>query len=98
MRAKASAGEKAAMTHALNETHDPQLQSWLASANAVETDFPLQNLPFGAFRRAATRETFRIGVAIGDQVFDIAAAHGAGLFSGPAADAAACCTSTNLNA
>ena len=86
------------MTYALNETHDPQLQSWLASANVMETDFPLQNLPFGAFRRAHSREAFRIGVAIGDQAFDIAAAQYAGLFSGPAADAAACCTSTHLNA
>ncbi|MEO8296749.1 MAG: hypothetical protein ABI574_02990 [Burkholderiales bacterium] len=30
----------------LNETHDPGLTSWLASANSAGTDFPLQKLPF----------------------------------------------------
>ena len=85
------------MNYALNETHDPQLTSWVATANAPETDFPLQNLPFGAFRCAGSRDPFRVGVAIGDQVFDITAARAAGLFAGPAADAAACCESPYLN-
>jgi fumarylacetoacetase len=53
----------------LDETHDPHLQSWVASANAVDTDFPIQNLPFGRMRRAGG--TWRIGVAIGDQVLDL---------------------------
>ena len=35
-------------------THDPQARSWVASANAGLCDFPLQNLPFGRFRRAGT--------------------------------------------
>ena len=35
------------------------------------TDFPIQNLPFGRFRRAGTGEPWRIGVAIGDQVLDL---------------------------
>jgi fumarylacetoacetase len=58
----------------LNETHDPSLQSWIASANAVDTDFPIQNLPFGVFRRREAMDAFRIGVAIGDAVVDLAAA------------------------
>ena len=38
----------------LNETHDASLRSWVESANADGTDFPIQNLPFGVFRRAGT--------------------------------------------
>ena len=30
----------------INETHDPNLKSWIESANAPDTDFPIQNLPF----------------------------------------------------
>ena len=66
----------------LNETHDPQLRSWVASANTPETDFPLQNLPFGAFRRAHSQQAFRVGVAIGDQILDLTAAHASGALSG----------------
>ena len=54
-----------------DHTHDPALQSWVASANAADTDFPIQNLPFGRFRRSGTGEAWRIGVAIGDQVLDL---------------------------
>jgi fumarylacetoacetase len=73
----------------LNETHDPQLQSWVAAANLPETDFPIQNLPFGVFRLADNKaHDFNGGVAIGDQVLDLAAACKAGLFSGAAASAA----------
>jgi fumarylacetoacetase len=62
----------------LNATHDAALRSWVASANTADTDFPIQNLPFGRFRRAGSREAWRIGVAIGDQVLDLklAAKHG----------------------
>jgi fumarylacetoacetase len=63
------------MTHmsTLNETHDPALTSWVASANDPASDFPIQNLPFAVFRRAGSDERFRGGVAIGDQVLDLAA-------------------------
>jgi fumarylacetoacetase len=43
-------------------------QSWVASANDPETDFPVQNLPYGVFR---CRDRSKIGVAIGDQVLDL---------------------------
>ena len=56
----------------LDETHDAALSSWVAAANDPATDFPLQNLPFGRFRRAG-EAAFQIGVAIGDQVLDLAA-------------------------
>ena len=70
--------------HALNETHDPQLHSWVASANDGQTDFPIQNLPFAIFRRQGSNEAFRGGVAIGDQIVDMAAAGKAGVFTGDA--------------
>jgi len=55
----------------LDPTHDAALRSWVESANAPDTDFPIQNLPFGAFRRARQDEPLRIGVAIGDQILDL---------------------------
>jgi fumarylacetoacetase len=55
---------------------DPDLRSWVESANDAACDFPIQNLPFGRFRRDEGEE-LRIGVAIGDQVVDLEAA---GLF------------------
>ena len=60
--------------HAINATHDSAWRSWVASANLEGTDFPVQNLPFGRFRRAGTSEPLRIGVAIGDLALDLQAA------------------------
>ena len=57
----------------LDFTHDAGARSWVESANAADTDFPIQNLPFGRFRRAGTQQPLRVGVAIGDQVLDLAA-------------------------
>jgi fumarylacetoacetase len=57
----------------IDESHDPSLESWVESANLATTDFPIQNLPFGTFRRAGSNEALRIGTAIGDQVLDIGA-------------------------
>jgi len=61
------------------DTHSPDLVSWVESANAPETPFPIQNLPYGRFRRDAS-EPWSIGVAIGDRVLDV---HGAGLCDSP---------------
>ena len=58
---------------ALDATHDARLRSWVASANAPDGDFPIQNLPFGRFHTAADA-TPRIGVAIGDRILDLRAA------------------------
>lgn len=57
----------------LDATHNPKLQSWVESANDPAGDFPIQNLPFGIFRRKGSNEPPRGGVAIGDQVFDLTA-------------------------
>jgi fumarylacetoacetase len=54
----------------LDETHDPALKSWVEPANAVNADFPIQNLPFCLYRHGAAAP--RIGVGIGNQIFDAA--------------------------
>src|SRR5579859_7242880 len=77
----------------LNETHDPARRSLVESANAPDCDFPIQNLPFGVFRTAGGAP--RVGVAISDQILDVAAAGAA--FDGLAADAAHACAVPPLN-
>jgi fumarylacetoacetase len=47
-----------------NETHDPSIESWVDSANAPDTAFPIQNLPFGVFSRRGSAEMPRVGVAM----------------------------------
>jgi fumarylacetoacetase len=54
----------------LNATHDPRLTSWVTSANKEDTDFPIQNLPFGVFTSAHNSRP-RVGVAIGDAIVDL---------------------------
>ncbi len=78
----------------LNETHDPARKCFVQSANAPGCDFPIQNLPFGVFLPGSGQPP-RAGVAIGDQILDVAAA--ASTFAGPAADAARACTEPALN-
>lgn len=55
----------------INDTHNPRRRSWVESANQIETDFPIQNLPLGVFRISGRT---RCGVAIGNQILDLAAA------------------------
>jgi fumarylacetoacetase len=81
----------------LNETHGLTLKSWVDSANQTNSDFPIQNLPFAIFRRTGSSEAFRGGVAIGDQVVDLAAVAENALFSGEAAAAAKACSQPTLN-
>jgi crotonobetainyl-CoA:carnitine CoA-transferase CaiB-like acyl-CoA transferase len=59
------------VTIATSPVFSPMFVKWCAMMR--RTDFPIQNLPFGRFRRAGTNEALRIGVAIGDQVLDLAA-------------------------
>ena len=58
------------MTSGIDDTHRADLRSWVESANAPTTDFPIQNLPLGCFRLTGAA---RPGVAIGDQILDLAA-------------------------
>jgi fumarylacetoacetase len=63
----------------LDETHDPRLRSWVASANVPGGDFPIQNLPLGVFRPSDSSRG-HIGVAIGDQILDLRRCAERGLF------------------
>ncbi len=55
------------------------MTSWVESANSAETDFPLNNLPYGVF--TTNRLEARCGVAIGDQILDMAALEEEGLIT-----------------
>src|SRR5918994_3985166 len=61
------------MPMSLDQTHDPGLRSWVESANEPGCEFPIQNLPFGIFKRKGKNEAPRGGIAIGDQILDLAA-------------------------
>ncbi|WP_454674924.1 fumarylacetoacetase [Achromobacter pestifer] len=77
----------------LNASHDPALRSWVESADAADTDFSIQNLPFAAFSRQG--EPIRIGVGIGDQIVDVSAL--SEWFDGDARAAARACAQPVLN-
>lgn len=83
----------------IDPTNDPALRSWVQTANVRGADFPIQNLPFGIFRRAGTREAPRVGVAIGAAILDLAACLAAGLFDedSEARQAATACAMPTLN-
>ena len=55
------------MTPTRDKTLDPTLRSWVESANDPASDFPIQNLPLGMFRRPKAKAP-ELGVAIGDQI------------------------------
>lgn len=57
----------------------PLTPSWVASANAPDHPFPLNNLPYGVFSTSDTDP--RCGVAIGEMILDMAAAEETGLIS-----------------
>ena len=78
----------------MDATHDPSLRSWVESANQPG-DFPIQNLPFGVFRRRGREESGRVGIAIGDQILDLTACRGR--FTRLAEPAADACVSASLN-
>lgn len=58
------------------KANDPKLRSWIPVAE--NSDFPIQNLPFGIFRTAQRGP--RAGVAIGDVILDLAAVSEFGYF------------------
>ncbi|MEM9558291.1 MAG: fumarylacetoacetase [Acidobacteriota bacterium] len=87
------------MTLAPNETHDPSLRSWVASAQDPATDFPIQNLPFGVFRTDGA-DAERVGVAIGDQIVDVWGSAENGAFEGVSdevQEALSACAAPTLN-
>lgn len=56
------------------------LRSWVASANEADSDFPIQNLPYGVF--SIGEYAPRCGVAIGDMIVDLAECEALGLLDG----------------
>jgi len=82
----------------LNETHDPDLRSWVEAANDAANDFPIQNLPYGVFRRRNSDEPPRIGVAIGDQILDLALCGRNGFLDRLPREVVTACQEASLNA
>ncbi len=66
----------------INETHDPNLKSWVESANDPNTDFPIQNLPFGQFQYGDWLGDEFVGVLIGNKVLDLSGCYRDGLLNG----------------
>ncbi len=85
------------MTRSIDATHAPSLRSWVQSANQQDTDFPIQNLPFGVFRPRGSTEPSRIGVAIGDQILDLSRCYKAGLLQELPEKLQEACVAPNLN-
>jgi fumarylacetoacetase len=56
----------------IDATHDARLKSWVESAGDPQSDFPIQNLPFGIFRSVAGENT--VGVRIGAHILDLSRA------------------------
>jgi fumarylacetoacetase len=83
--------------HEINSTHSPHLRSWVDSANATGTDFPIQNLPFGVFSRKGANEIPRICIAIGDYVLDLAACAHSGLLDPLGEATVEACAEMQLN-
>jgi fumarylacetoacetase len=63
----------------MNSTNDPALRSFIDAP--VDCDFPIQNLPYGVFRRMG--DSPHVGVAIGEQVLDLTALETKGLLETP---------------
>jgi fumarylacetoacetase len=78
-------------------TCDPALHSWVKSAEAARTDFPIQNLPYGVARIAGEGAP-RVVVAIGDRALNLHALAEASLLAGVDNTAIAACRQTTLNA
>jgi fumarylacetoacetase len=84
----------------MNHTHDASITSWVSPAKVdidAAFDFPIQNLPFAVMRRKGSVETFRGGVAIHDQVIDLAALLKTSLVHGAAKHALEAASQSTLN-
>jgi len=81
----------------INLTHDPSLRCWVESANVPGCDFPIQNLPFCIFSEFDEQAVPRGGIAIGDQILDLAVCADESLFGGRAADAVYVAAQSTLN-
>jgi len=84
------------MNRSIDATHGPALRSWIESANAGGVDFPIQNLPFGVFRRSGGETSWGVGVAIGDQVLSLGDLARQGLLAGLDDDLVLACQAPDL--
>ena len=60
----------------MDATNDPTLRSWIPVP--ADSDFPLQNLPYGVFRRD---QRTAVATRVGDHVIDLGVLHTAGLLA-----------------
>ena len=84
------------MTGGTDATHDPGVTSWVDSANG-HSDFPIQNLPLGIFRRRGSAEPFRAAAAIGDAALDLGACAEHGVLDGVDDGVLRACAEPSLN-
>jgi fumarylacetoacetase len=70
------------------------VKSWVDSANAPVTDFPLANLPYGIFAQA---HSTRIGVAIGDKILDLRSLASESMLAELPNEVVDACTASTLN-
>ena len=84
------------MSPGLDASHDAALRSWLDTANASGADFPIQNLPFGAFRRRGNTAV-SLGVALGDRVLDLRGLISAGFLEAVPGEVRAALCESDLN-
>lgn len=80
----------------LDETHSPQLRSWVEEANEPGCDFPVQNLPFGV-GRLGSGEPPRLLVAIGTWALNLERAVQAGLLDALESEVLDACLSVPAN-
>jgi fumarylacetoacetase len=78
----------------VDATTEPGLRSWVPVPDG--SDFPIQNLPYGAFVRAGERP--RLGVAIGDAILALDVVANAGLLDDACAGARDVFAAPTLNA
>ena len=71
------------------------LDSWVDSATRPDHPFPLQNLPYGVFRRGGG--TPALGVAIGDEILNLQTLAGAGFLDDLGSRVVAACRAPVLN-
>jgi fumarylacetoacetase len=79
----------------MNSTNEPTLRSFVPVT--AESHFPIQNLPYGVFRRRAVEKP-HIGVAIGEMVLDLAVLQEHGLLKSPVLQGGEVFTQPTLNA
>ena len=77
-------------------THAREATSWIEAANTSQTDFPIQNLPYGVFHARGTGGDV-IGVAIGTWALNLKAFEGAGCLRELGPEIARACREDSLN-